>query len=45
MTKEKKFSPSKISHFPRWGVYPLNPNAVWKSLPVVTFEQSFVKHL
>ena len=44
MTKEKTFSPSKICHSSHWGEYPLHLNAIWKTVPVVTYEQNIVKY-
>ena len=44
VTKEKTFPPSKISHSPHLREYPLPFNAIWKTLPVGTYEQNFVEH-
>ena len=45
VTKEKTFpSPSKIFHSPHFAEHPLPLNAIWKTLPVVPYEQNFVEH-
>ena len=44
VTKKKTFSPRKISHSPHWGDYLLQLNAIWQTVPVVTYEQNFVEH-
>ena len=43
VTKEKKNSPSKISHSSHWGECSLPLNVIWETLPVVIYDQNFVK--
>ena len=43
VTKEKKISPSKISHSSHWGECSLPLNVIWEILPVVICEQNFVE--